>query len=35
MNHFGWTEEETILQLNTVGPWDIIYVNFADDPRQK
>ena len=35
MSHFGWTDEETVLQLNTVGPWDIIYVNPADDPRKK
>lgn len=35
MHHFSWTKEETILQLNTVGPWDIIYVNPADDPRRR
>lgn len=35
MNHFGWTREETVLQLNTLGPWGITYVNPADDPRPK
>lgn len=35
MNHFGWTREETVLQLNTIGPWGITYVNPADDPRPK
>ncbi len=35
MNHFGWTREETVLQLNTMGPWGITYVNPADDPRPK
>lgn len=35
MNHFGWTREETVLQLNTMGPWGITYVNPADDPRAK
>jgi anti-sigma factor ChrR (cupin superfamily) len=34
-NHFVWTTEETIIQLNGVGPWGITYVNPADDPRKK
>jgi quercetin dioxygenase-like cupin family protein len=34
-NHFVWTEEETVVQLNGTGPWDITYVNPADDPRKK
>ena len=34
-NHFAWTTEETIVQLNGVGPWGITYVNPADDPRKK
>ncbi len=33
--HFGYTEEETIIQLSTVGPWALTYVNPKDDPRQK
>ena len=33
--HFGWTKEETIVQVHGVGPWGITYVNPADDPRKK
>jgi quercetin dioxygenase-like cupin family protein len=35
MQHFAGTDQETIVQLNGVGPWDIIYVNPADDPRKR
>jgi hypothetical protein len=35
MHHFAWTKEETVIQLNVVGPWGITYVNPADDPRKK
>src|SRR5712692_2616079 len=35
MHHFAWTTEETVLQLNSMGPWAITYVNPADDPRKK
>lgn len=34
-NHFGWTKEETIVQLNGTGPWGITYVNPSDDPRKQ
>jgi hypothetical protein len=34
-NHFVWTKEEAVVQLNGVGPWGITYVNPADDPRKK
>jgi len=33
-NHFAWTAEETIVQLNGTGPWGITYVSPADDPRR-
>jgi glycyl-tRNA synthetase alpha subunit len=33
--HFGFFNEETILQVHGVGPWAINYVNPADDPRKK
>ena len=33
--HFVMTTQETIIQLSTVGPWDLTYVNPADDPRAK
>ena len=35
MNHFVWTKDETVFQLNVMGPWRINYVNPADDPRKK
>lgn len=35
MRHYVWTKEETVVQLNVHGPWAIIYVNPADDPRQQ
>jgi quercetin dioxygenase-like cupin family protein len=31
--HFAWTESETVIQLHGMGPWQIYYVNPADDPR--
>lgn len=35
VRHFAWTEgDETIVQLNGIGPWAINYVNPADDPRR-
>ena len=33
-HHFGFTKEETVIQLTTIGPWDLVYVNPADDPRK-
>jgi hypothetical protein len=33
--HFGWNQNETIVQVHGVGPWGITYVNPADDPRKK
>lgn len=35
MRHYVWTREPTVVQLNVTGPWGIVYVNPADDPRQK
>lgn len=35
MTHFAWMSGETILQLSSMGPWTITYVNSADDPRRK
>jgi quercetin dioxygenase-like cupin family protein len=32
---FGYTKEETMIQLNGTGPWGLHYVNPADDPRKK
>lgn len=33
MAHFGYTKGETVVQLNTMGPWGLEYVNPKDDPR--
>lgn len=33
MTHFAFTEGETVVQLKSIGPWVIEYVNPADDPR--
>lgn len=33
--HYVYTDEETVVQLNSVGPWALEYVNPADDPRQQ
>lgn len=33
MNHFAWTSGETVIQIHALGPWQINYVNPADDPR--
>jgi quercetin dioxygenase-like cupin family protein len=33
--HFAGADEETVVQLNSTGPWAVNYVNPADDPRKK
>ena len=33
--HFAEAQGETILQLHGDGPWGLIYVNPADDPRRR
>jgi quercetin dioxygenase-like cupin family protein len=34
--HYVWSgDEETIIQVTAVGPFDLIYVNPEDDPRKK
>jgi hypothetical protein len=35
VRHFALTKGEAIIQLHGVGPWGLIYVNPADDPRNK
>lgn len=32
-HHFARTLRPTIVQINSIGPWGITYVNPADDPR--
>jgi quercetin dioxygenase-like cupin family protein len=35
MAHFAYADEDTVIQLNSTGPWSLTYVNAADDPRKK
>jgi hypothetical protein len=35
VHHFAYAQGETVLQLNSVGPWKLIYVNPADDPSNR
>ncbi len=35
MQHFVQAKGETVVQLHGVGPWQIVYVNPADDPRKQ
>lgn len=34
MPHFASADEETVVQITTNGPWGLVYVNPADDPRK-
>ena len=33
MNHFAWTDSPTVVQISLEGPFDIVYVNPADNPQ--
>jgi quercetin dioxygenase-like cupin family protein len=33
MKHTAWSDGETVIQLHGIGPWQINYLNPADDPR--
>ena len=35
MPHYARAEVETVVQINGVGPFDVTYINPADDPRKK
>jgi quercetin dioxygenase-like cupin family protein len=35
MAHFAFADEDTVVQLNSTGPWTLVYVNPNDDPRKK
>jgi len=35
LKHLVWAEGVTVVQLHGIGPWQITYVNAADDPRTK
>ncbi len=34
VRHFVWAKGETVIQVSGVGPFEITYVNPADDPRK-
>lgn len=34
-HHFAQAQGRTVVQVHGVGPWKLIYVNPADDPRNK
>ena len=33
--HFVSVDEETVVQLNNIGPWEITYSDPKEDPRRK
>ncbi len=35
MSHYVRTEGETVIQINSMGPWTVTYVNPSDDPRRQ
>jgi quercetin dioxygenase-like cupin family protein len=35
MAHFAFTTEETVVQINGTGPFDVTYLDPKDDPRKK
>ena len=34
MRHFAWTAKATVVQISLEGPFDIFYVNPADNPQK-
>ena len=35
MAHYAYADGDTVVQLNSTGPWGLTYVNPKDDPRQQ
>ena len=33
MHHFAWAKGDTVIQLHGMGPWQVNYLDAADDPR--
>lgn len=33
--HYAFVDEETVIQIDAMGPWSIDYVNPKDDPRNQ
>lgn len=34
-HHYGWSKVATVIQINAVGPFDIVYLDPKDDPSQQ
>jgi hypothetical protein len=34
VRHFAWAKGDTVIQVSGMGPFEINYVNPADDPRK-
>ena len=34
MHHYAWCKGETVVQVNAIGPFQLNYVNSADDPSK-
>jgi len=34
VHHYAWAEGDTELQITTLGPWKLVYVNPKDDPSK-
>ena len=35
MAHYAWSTGEAVIQISSMGPFQIKYVNPADDPRNE
>ncbi|HKR75695.1 MAG TPA: cupin domain-containing protein [Rhodanobacter sp.] len=35
MHHYAWTKTGAVVQVSLMGPFQLTYVNPADDPQQK
>lgn len=35
VHHYAWATGETEIQITTLGPWKLVYVNPKDDPSKK
>ncbi len=35
MAHYAWAEVESVVQINGVGPFDVVYIDPKDDPRKQ
>jgi hypothetical protein len=33
--HYAFTKEKCVIQVHAMGPFDVTYINPADDPRKK